>query len=228
MTEPTALEVAQEKRALAEAEKFAAEAARNRFEVLTAENINKASALELAQKEYEFDKWTRRRTDRTIYMLGEVTELSVSRAMDSFTDYATIDPGCDITFIINSPGGIITDGMALFDHIQIIKRQGHKVTTRALGEAASMGGVLLQAGTVRQMSKEAWLMLHEAAFGARGKTAQVEDQVDLVKRIQDRILDIYASRSNMTKAQIRNKWTRRDWYLSSEEALKAGFIDEVV
>ena len=224
---PTALEEAQAQKYLAEARKADAEARRAEFEVLTAQNINQASTLELEQKVIQHKSWLASKTDRTIYFLGEVSEMSVSRAMDSFTEYSRIDPGCDIDFIINSPGGLIAEGMALFDHIQTIKRKGCVVNTIVLGEAASMGGVLLQAGTNRIMSKESWLMLHEAAFGGRGKTSEIEDRVEYVKRVQERILDIYASRSNMTKRQIQNKWTRKDWWLSSEDALEAGFIDEV-
>lgn len=211
----------------AQADKFELEAQRLRYEVGTQSAILRATELELLQKESNYKSWRARNDSRTVYFLGEVNSSSVARAMDSLTEFSLTDPGCDIDFIINSPGGEITEGLALFDHIQILKRRGHLVTTMALGEAASMGGVLLQAGTIRAMSKESWLMLHEAAFGGRGKTFEMEDRVEFVKRVQGRLLDIFAARSTMDRDAIKSKWERRDWWLSSDDALAAGFIDEV-
>ena len=70
-------------------------------------------------------------------------------------------------------------------------------------------------------------MIHEASFGSSGKTSEVEDRVEWVKRVQERILDIFAARSHMTKRAIKTKWARKDWWLSSDEALKAGFVDAI-
>ncbi len=134
----------------------------------------------------------------------------------------------------NSPGGSVIDGMALYDVIQAVRRLGHHVTTSTVGYAASMGGILLQAGDKRVMGAQSWLMIHEASFGAGGKIGEVEDTVDWVRRVQERILEIFASRSQgtsapkkLTKAQIRNRWRRKDWWISSDEALAFGLIDEV-
>jgi ATP-dependent Clp protease protease subunit len=158
---------------------------------------------------------------------GIVSDKSAAACMFQLQEWHRLWPGADMEIVFTSPGGSIIDGMALYDFIQQIRRQGHKVTTSTIGYAASMAGILLQAGDVRVMGKEAWLMIHEASFGAQGKTGEIEDTVEWVKKVQERIVDIFSSRSNMTKAQIRNKWTRRDWWISSNEALELGLIDEV-
>lgn len=185
---------------------------------LDAAKAQRATRAELAKDEhhrvYVFDK--------------QVGEASVTACIHKLAEWSRNDPGCDIEIVFNSPGGSVIDGMALYDYICQVKRKGHKVTTNTLGMAASMAGILLQAGDVRQMGSEAWLLIHEGSFGAGGSVGQVEDTVEWVKKIQLRILAIFASRSTLTAKQIQNRWSRRDWWLSSDDALKLGFIDEVV
>jgi len=129
--------------------------------------------------------------------------------------------------VFSSPGGSIVDGMELFDFIQHLRNEGHKITTGTLGYAASMAGILLQAGDVRWMGHQAWVMIHRAAFGAIGKTFEIEDEVRYVKRIEDRILDVFTSRSHLSKLKIKRNWDRKDWWISSDEALELGLVDEV-
>ena len=93
--------------------------------------------------------------------------------------------------------------------------------------AASMAGILLQAGDTRWIGQQAWLMIHRAAFGAYGKTFEIEDEVKFVKRIEERILDIFTSRSKLTRNRIKRNWERKDWWISAEEALELGLIDDV-
>lgn len=163
-----------------------------------------------------------------VYNFGKpVTESSVRECINQLTSWARKDPGCEVEIIFNSPGGSIVDGFALFDFLQALRTKGHKITTSALGMAASMAGILLQAGDVRIMGRQSWLMIHEASFGAGGKIGEVEDTVEWVKKVQERILDIFAERSNLTKQKLRNNWKRKDWWLSSDEALELGFIDEI-
>jgi ATP-dependent Clp endopeptidase proteolytic subunit ClpP len=127
--------------------------------------------------------------------------------------------------IFSSGGGSIVDGMALYDFIQDLRAQGHRITTSTLGIAASMAGILLQAGDVRTMGREAWLMIHEAAFRTEGKIGEIEDTVDWIKKVQERVLLIFAARSQMSAEDIRAKWTRRDWWIDSDEALQLGLVD---
>jgi ATP-dependent Clp endopeptidase proteolytic subunit ClpP len=138
-----------------------------------------------------------------------------------------LEPGSDIEIIFTSPGGDVISGLALFDYIQELRASGHKVTTKAQGYAASMASILLQAGDVRVMNAEAWLLIHEASFGAGGKLGEVEDTVEWVKKVSKRIKDIYAKRSSLTAPQIEQRWRRKDWWIDADEALKLGFCDEI-
>ena len=129
--------------------------------------------------------------------------------------------------IFSSPGGSIIDGFELFDFLQEMRAQGHKVITGSLGMAASMAGILLQAGDIRWIGHQAWMMIHRAAFGAYGKTFEIEDEVKFIKRIEERILDIFTSRSDLTRNKIKRNWDRKDWWISSEEAVELKLVDEV-
>jgi len=173
---------------------------------------------ELAADEYHF----------TYTFNGQVSENSVRACISQLSIWSRTVPGCPMEIVFTSPGGEIISGMTLFDYIQVLRRAGHHVTTVSLGMAASMAGILLQAGSERIMGREAWLLIHEASFGAGGKIGEVEDTVKWVKAIQKRILKIFASRSNMTERQIATRWKRTDWWIDSDEALKLGFIDSIL
>jgi ATP-dependent Clp protease protease subunit len=147
--------------------------------------------------------------------------------MKKLTEWHRLDPKCDIEIIFSSPGGSIIDGFELFDYIQHLRNCGHTVTTGSLGYAASMAGILLQSGGTRWIGHQAWLMIHRAAFGAYGKTFEVEDEVKFVKRIEERILDIFTSRSKLTRTKIKRNWERKDWWISADEALELGLVDEI-
>lgn len=215
----------------AEAKKFSAEA-------------RKADA-EGAEAEIELEV---RREKRTIEKAGnqyhhfypfhdQVSGSSVKSCIDQLTKWMRLDPGTDIEIQFNSPGGEVIAGLALFDFIQTVRAAGHFVTTSSIGYAASMGGILLQAGDVRVIGAESWLMLHEASFSAGGKTGEVEDRVEWIKRVQDRFLNIFAERIKtadpttatkaLTRAQIKTRWTRTDFWVDSDQALAFGFVDEI-
>lgn len=213
-------EAATEK-AKAEARKVSAEAEnvsqQNVLVTIAADQARRAEQDELAADRHHH-----------LYNFGKaVSEGSVRECINQLTNWTRKNPNCEIEICFNSPGGSVVDGFALFDFIQMLRQRGHNVTTSTLGMAASMAGILLQAGDKRIMGKQSWLMIHEASFGAMGKIGEVEDTVEWVKRVQGRILDIFAERSKMSKTQIKNKWTRKDWWLSSDEALELGFVDEV-
>jgi ATP-dependent Clp protease protease subunit len=143
-----------------------------------------------------------------------------------------------MTIIFLSPGGSVIDGLALFDTIQELRRKGHHITTSTNGYAASMAGILLQAGDVRIMSRESWLLIHEASFMAAGKIGDVEDHVEWVKKIVDRIAEIFAERSlqakragtasvALSKAAIKRRMRRKDWWISAPEAVRMGLCDRI-
>lgn len=201
-------------KAAAEARKLEAEA--EEAEILTRQAKRKEEE-ELATDKYHF-----------VYpFTSQVTSATVESCIEQLTKWSRSSPGCSIEIVFNSPGGDVIEGMALFDFIQLMKQRGHHITTTALGMAASMAGILLQAGTIRVMGAEAWLLIHEASFGAFGKMGEVEDRVKWVEAVQKRILKIFASRSKLSEQQIKNRWRRKDWWLSSEDCLRHKFVDEV-
>ena len=97
------------------------------------------------------------------------------------------------------------DGMALFDYIQQVKAMGHHVTTGCMGYAASMAGILLQAGHRRVMGRESYVLIHEVAAGAAGKIGEIEDTVEFLKKIEDRVLDILQNALRVRAAKSRRR-----------------------
>lgn len=156
-----------------------------------------------------------------------VGQQSVHACMEQINIWHRLDPECAFEIVFTSPGGDVIAGMALFDYIQQKRQEGHHVTTSTIGYAASMAGILLQAGDTRIMGREAYLLIHQVSFGAGGTFGQVEDEVKFVEKIQNRVLDIFAARTNLTKKQLDKAWQRTDWWLDSTEALKDGFVDLV-
>jgi ATP-dependent protease ClpP protease subunit len=151
-----------------------------------------------------------------------------------------------IQVIFDSPGGSVIDGMHLWDFLTFVKEQGHHLTTIAFGMAASMAGILLQAGDTRVLGRESYLLIHEVSFGAHGKPGEVEDEVKFVRKIQKRVLDIFAENAadalikrgdrdvanrdaviKERRAKIDKNWQRTDWWLDSTECLEFGLVDEV-
>jgi ATP-dependent Clp endopeptidase proteolytic subunit ClpP len=165
---------------------------------------------------------------RVYQFRGTVDRDSVSRCITALSRWHRIDPECAIEIVFNSPGGSVIDGMALFDYlIQLGKT--HTVTTVCRGMAASMAGILLQAGTHRVIGAESYLMIHELSAITGGKVGEIEDSVKFYKTICDRVVDIFVKRSGgkCSKALFVKSWSRQDWWLTSAEALRLGFVDEI-
>ncbi|MDP8928658.1 MAG: Clp protease ClpP [Actinomycetota bacterium] len=190
--------------------------------------------LEIATAELELKRLERLEgnngaaaAEACVYSLwGTIDKDRVQRCVDALSTWSRRSPGCDITLIINSPGGSVLDGLALYDFLKELAA-GHHITTVAAGMAASMGGVLLQAGQHRVMGANAWMMIHEVSSLGVGKASDLEDEVKLVERLQTQLVAILSHRSTLTERQIRNRWKRRDWWLTASEAQSLGFCDEV-
>lgn len=135
-------------------------------------------------------------------------------------------PKADITLVINSPGGTVVDGFAFYDFLQILKRRGHYITTKGLGLQASMGGILLQVGDHRTMSPRSWMLIHEVQGIADGSFSEMSNLVKFNERLQNQALDILAAKSAWTRAKIKKTWVA-DTFLDANDALQAGFVDEV-
>lgn len=159
--------------------------------------------------------------------MGEVSKDSARACIAKLTKWSRRDEACDMTLVFNSPGGSVIDGLALYDCITELKGKGHKVTTVARGYAASMGGILLQAGDERIIGANAHVLIHEISSGAIGKFSEIKDEVAFLTRLQDRCVNILAERSTMTARQIKRKWDRTDWWLDADETVKLGFADRI-
>jgi len=159
--------------------------------------------------------------------VAEIESCSVGECIETLGEWHRKEPGSPITLALNSPGGSVFDGLALFDYIRWLVSEGHDVTTLGIGQIFSMGAVVLQAGSRRVMTPNSWLMIHEVSTVAAGKGAQIGDESKLVGRLQSQLLGILAERSEFSARQVKTRWTRKDWYLSAQEALKHGFIDSV-
>ncbi len=219
----------------AEARNFDSETAVNDMEILVRQEelrtmITRSELAELGLKNEKDRNEVYLASDdhhRTVRFIGQVTANSVEVAVEKLTVFHRIEAECDIKMVIDSPGGDIIAGFHLFDTMLWLRAQGHTITTIANGMAASMGGVLLQAGDKRIMTPGASMLIHEAAFGAGGSMGAVEDQVEYAKKLQERILVILAERSTMTSKQIKTKWARKNWWMMAEEAVELGFADEI-
>lgn len=213
---------------LTEVKKLEAEIRKIEAEAETAENHARLRRIEADKKEQE---WRREKADdkeNMIYRYNTIVDKThVNDCMQKLTQWSRRHPKCDIEIVFSSGGGSIVDGFVLFDFIQELRGRGHKVTTGSLGMAASMAGILLQAGDHRWIGHQAWMMIHRAAFGVIGKTFEIEDHTAWIKRIEARILDIFEKRSNLTRVKIKRNWDRKDWWISSDEALELGLVDEI-
>ena len=165
--------------------------------------------------------------NRIYTFYGAVSASSVSPAIKALGEWHRRSPEAPIEIIFNSPGGNVLDGLALYDFIHELRHLGTPINTVTMGMAASMGGILLQAGERRIATKNALILIHEVSMGAGGKMSEIEDELAFGKKLQQKCLDILASRSTMTARQINTKWQKKDWWIDSDEALKLGFIDEV-
>jgi ATP-dependent protease ClpP protease subunit len=226
----------------AEAAKFEAEALKAKTEAAQAAVILKDQEIDLRQKQrIETELLALDTYNYTYRFSSEVSDSSVKQCIDKLTFWARTSPKgkpSPIEIVFNSPGGGVFAGMDLFDYIIDLRDQGHDVTTVARGYAASMGGILLQAGTKRVMGKEAYILIHEVSTWAAGKVGEIEDEYLFLKKISERVVGIFAERAKqagvngtashpISVAQLRKNWNRTDWWLDSTEALKLGIVDEL-
>lgn len=157
-----------------------------------------------------------------------VINVTVVDAIQTLDRWSHKSPGMPIEIIFCSPGGTVSDGFALYDFIQELRGRGHKITTKCIGMAASMGAILMQAGDERVMTRNAFMMVHEVSSGREGSLAELSDHIKMVERFQAKGLDILTERAGLTRDELAERWRRTDWYLDAEEALNLGFIDRIL
>jgi ATP-dependent Clp protease protease subunit len=176
--------------------------------------------------ERSYDIYSRLLKDRIIFLDGEVDDAAASLVVAQLLFLESEDPDKDINLYINSPGGVITAGMAIYDTMQYVKPD---VSTICVGMAASMGAFLLAAGAKgkRYALPNAEIMIHQPLGGARGQASDIKIQADHILRIKDKLNRILAERTGQSLETIAAD-TDRDNYMTAEEAAAYGLIDQVV
>lgn len=215
------LQLAEARKATAEAEKLEAE--RDRLRTETEMYALKVRAENTIQK---YDKSADMYL-RVIHFDSDVCFESVAQSRRMLQYFHEVDPTCDITIIFNSPGGDVIEGLAFWDYLTELKRT-HKITTVCRGMAASMAGVLMQAGDHRVMGRESFMLIHEGSMRIAGSKGEIKDYMELSDMITKRLLEILSSKSNLTEDEIVAKWDRKNWWLDANTALSLGFVDEVI
>lgn len=177
--------------------------------------------------ERSYDIYSRLLNDRIVFLSDEVNDQTASLVVAQLLFLEAQDPDKDISLYINSPGGSISAGMAIYDTMNFIKCD---VSTICIGMAASMGSFLLAAGAKgkRLALPNAEIMIHQPLLGGlQGQASDIKIHADHIIRIRERMNRIYAEQTGQTIEQI-EKDTNRDNFLTAEEACKYGLIDRVI
>ena len=179
-----------------------------------------------SRRERSYDIYSRLLKDRIIFLGEEVNDVSASLVVAELLFLEAEDPGKDIQLYINSPGGSVTAGMAIYDTMQYIKCD---VSTICLGMAASMGAFLLAGGTKgkRFALPNSTIMIHQPSGGAQGQATEIQIVADHIAKTKRTLNEILAANTGQP-LEVVEKDTDRDNYMSAEEALAYGLIDGVV
>ena len=176
--------------------------------------------------ERSYDIYSRLLKDRIIMLSGEVNDAVASSIVAQMLFLEAEDPEKDIYFYINSPGGVVTAGMAIFDTMNYIRPD---ITTICIGQAASMGAFLLSCGEKgkRYALPHARIMIHQPLGGAQGQATDIAIQAEEILRMKKELNEILSKNTGQTIKQV-EKDTDRDNFMSAEESKKYGMIDEVL
>lgn len=172
-----------------------------------------------------YDIFSRLLSDRIIVLTGEIEDNMASLIVSELLYLDSINHD-DIHLYINSPGGSVSSGLAIYDTMNLIKSD---VNTYGVGLSASMGAFLLAGGTKgkRNILENAEVMIHEVASGVSGKSTEIEVQTDHLKKIKNRVNKILANNTGKKIKQI-EKDTKIDNYMDAEEALKYHLVDKII
>lgn len=178
-----------------------------------------------AKGERSYDIFSRLLNDRIIFLSDEVNDTTASLVVAQLLFLEAQDPDKDIDFYINSPGGAVTAGMAIYDTMNYVKCD---VSTICIGMAASMGAFLLSAGTKgkRIALPNSEIMIHQPLGGARGQASDIKIQADLILRTRDNLNRILAENTGRSVEEIARD-TERDNFMTAQQALEYGLIDKI-
>lgn len=176
--------------------------------------------------ERSYDIYSRLLKDRIIFLGEEVNDVTASLIVAQLLFLESEDPGKDISFYINSPGGSVTAGMAIYDTMQYVKCD---VSTICLGMAASMGAFLLAGGTKgkRLTLPNSTIMIHQPSGGAQGQATEIQIVADHIAKTKRTLNEILAANTGQP-LEVVERDTDRDNYMSAEEAKAYGIVDGVI
>ncbi len=176
--------------------------------------------------ERAFDIYSRLLKERIIFLTGEVNDHVSSLICAQLLFLESENPSKEISFYINSPGGVVTAGLAMYDTMQYIRP---KVSTVCIGQAASMGSFLLMAGEkgMRYSLPNSRIMIHQPSGGARGQASDIEIQAQEILRLRQRLNETYVKHTGQ-KLKVVEEAMDRDNFMSADEAKDWGLIDHVV
>jgi len=176
--------------------------------------------------ERSYDIYSRLLKDRIVMLSGEVNDDVASSIVAQFLFLEAEDPEKDIYFYINSPGGVITSGLSIFDTMNYIKPD---VCTICIGQAASMGAFLLSSGAKgkRYSLPNSRIMIHQPLGGARGQATDIQIQAQEILRLKHMLNNLLSSQTGQP-IEVIEKDTDRDFFMSAEEAKNYGLVDEVI
>ena len=176
--------------------------------------------------ERSYDIFSRLLKDRIIFLGEEVTDVSANLIVSQLLFLVSEDPGKDISLYINSPGGSVTAGMAIYDTMQYIKCD---VSTICMGMAASMGAFLLSGGTKgkRMALPNSTIMIHQPSGGAQGQATEINIVAEQILKTRQRLNEILAANTGKPLEVIARD-TERDNYMTAQEAKEYGLIDRVI
>jgi len=181
-----------------------------------------------ARGERSYDIYSRLLRDRIIMLDTDVNHHSASLIVAQLLFLESEDPEKDIFFYINSPGGVVTDGMAIYDTMQFIKPD---VQTIVMGQACSMGSLLASCGAPgkRKMLPNARHMIHQPSGGARGQATDIQIQAEEILKMKKYLTEIYVKHNSKGKTfEQFAADMERDKFMSAQEALDYGLVDEIV
>lgn len=176
--------------------------------------------------ERSFDIYSRLLKERIVFLNGEVNDVSANLVCAQLLFLESEDPKKDIFFYINSPGGIVTSGLSIYDTMQYI---GPDVVTICMGQAASMGSLLLTAGAAgkRYSLPNSRVMIHQPSGGCRGQATDIEIHAREILDLRKRLNNIYVKHTGKELSEV-EKAMERDNFMSPEEAKNFGLIDKII
>jgi len=176
--------------------------------------------------ERSYDIYSRLLKERIIFLTGQVNDHVASLICAQLLFLEAENPKKDISFYINSPGGVVSSGLAIYDTMQYIRPN---ITTLCCGQAASMGSLLLAAGTPgqRYALPNARIMVHQPSGGAQGQATDIEIQAREILRLRQRLNEIYVQHTGQTMDAVMDA-LERDNFMTADEARNWGLIDEVI